>query len=57
MTTVFIALLWSAYWDFQARRAAVVMQGLVDGTLAALGVDRRAIETAVDTAGVAWPRG
>jgi hypothetical protein len=57
MTTVFIAHLWSAYRDFQARRAAVVMQGLDDGTLAALGVDRRAIETAVDTAGVARPRG
>jgi hypothetical protein len=33
------AQLWSAYWDFQVRRAAVVMRNLDDGTLAALGLD------------------
>ena len=37
-----IAQLWSAYWDFQARRAAVVMRNLDDGTLAALGLGCRA---------------
>ena len=53
MTTGLIAHLWVAYWDFRARRAAVVMQDLDDGTLAALGVDRRTIEAVVDTAGLA----
>ena len=48
-----IAHLWSAYWDLQLRRAAVVMRNLDDGTLAALGLDRRAIAPVVDTAGVA----
>jgi hypothetical protein len=57
MTTGLIAHLWSVYWDFQVRRAAVVMQDLDDGTLAALGVDRHAIESVVDTAGVARLRG
>jgi hypothetical protein len=46
-----VAQLWSAYWDFQARRAAVVMRNLDDGTLAALGLDSRAIASAVDARG------
>jgi hypothetical protein len=52
-----IAHLWSAWWDLQVRRAAVVMRNLDDGTLAALGIDRRAIASVVDTAGVARLRG
>ena len=52
-----IAHLWSAYWDLQLRRAAVVIRNLDDGTLAALGLDRRAIAPVVDTAGVARRRG
>jgi hypothetical protein len=36
-----IGHLWSAYWDFQVRRAAVVMRDLDGDTLAALGIDCR----------------
>jgi hypothetical protein len=51
-----VAHLWSAYWDFRVRRAAVGMRDLDDGTLAALGLDRGAIASVVG-GNVARPRG
>jgi hypothetical protein len=52
-----IAQLWSAYWDFQLRRAAVVMRDLDDGTLAVLGLKGRPMAAVADAAGAARLRG